>query len=65
MVLEECPTTRTINEFWNEKILDNIPELSIVSDTKFLSLKEYISDRPQKFYNKRVYTDYLHFLNRM
>lgn len=65
MVLEECPTTRTVNEFWNEKILDNLPELSGVSDAKFLSLKDYISERPQKFYNKQVYADYLNFLSRI
>ena len=63
MVLEECPTTKTINEFWNEKIIETFPELAMSTNAKFLSLKEYISERPQKFYNRQVYKDYLTFLN--
>lgn len=62
MVLEECPTTKTVNEFWNEKIIETFPVLSKSSNAKFLSLKEYISERPQKFYNRQVYKDYLTFL---
>ena len=62
MVLEECPTTKTVNRFWNEKILENFPVLLNASDAKFLSLKEYITDRPQKFYKKQVYQDYLNFI---
>jgi hypothetical protein len=62
MVLEECPTTKIVNKYWNEKILDNFPVLTIATDAKFLSLKEYISERPQKFYSKQVYTDFLTFL---
>ena len=64
MVLEECPTTKTVNRFWNEKILENFPVLLNASDAKFLSLKEYITDRPQKFYNKQVYKDYLNFVTK-
>jgi hypothetical protein len=63
MVLEECPTTRTVNKFWNEKILDNFPILANSSYAKFLSLKEYITERPQKLYNKQIYNDYLEFLS--
>ena len=62
MVLEECPTTKTVNEYWNEKIIENFPVLTIASNSKFLSLKEYISERPQKFFNKQVYDDFLIFL---
>lgn len=62
MVLEECPTTRTVNEYWKEKILENFPILTSAVDTKFLSLKEYITERPQKFYNKQTYQDFLTFL---
>lgn len=62
MVLEECPTTKTVNRYWNKKILENFPVLLNANDTKFLSLKEYITDRPQKFYNKQVYEDYLNFI---
>jgi len=64
MVLEECPTTKTVNKFWNEKILDSFPILSNSSDAKYLSLKEYIVERPQKFYNKQIFNDYLEFLSK-
>lgn len=62
MVLEDCPTTKTVNRHWNEKILENFPVLLNSTDSKFLSLKEYITDRPQKFYNKQVYNEYLSFI---
>ena len=62
MVLEECPTTKTVNQYWNQIILDNFPVLENAIDTKFLSLKEYVSERPQKFYNKQAYHDFLTFL---
>ena len=65
MVLEECPTTKTVNKFWNEKILDSFPVLSNSSDAKYLSLKEYIDKRPQKLYNKQTYNDYLEFLSKL
>jgi len=51
MVLEECPTTQGTNRYWNEKIIENFPLLINSSESKFLSLKEYMQDRPQKFYN--------------
>lgn len=63
MVLEECPTTKTENRFWNEKILDKFSVLENASNSKYLSLKEYISERPQKFYNNQVYTDFFAFLS--
>lgn len=62
MVLENYPTTKTLNEVWNQKITDSFPMLCRVSDSKYLSLKEYISNRPQKFYSERTYNDYLTFL---
>jgi len=54
MVFEECPTTRLVNKNWKEKIIDNFPVLEDAIDSKFLSLKEYVAERPQKFYNKQV-----------
>lgn len=63
MVLEECPTTRAINKYWKEKILDSFPILQTAVDDKFLSLKEYLLRRPQKFYNNQVYNDFLIYLN--
>jgi hypothetical protein len=62
MVLEECPTTKSVNRYWKNRILDNLPVLESAIDSKYLSLKEYITERPQKFYNKQVYEEYLLFL---
>lgn len=64
MVLEECPSTKTANRFCNEKILENFPVLLNQPDAKFLSLNEYITQRPQKFYKNRVFKDYLNFLGK-
>jgi len=65
MVFEECPTTRLVNKNWKEKIIDNFPVLENAIDSKFLSLKEYVAERPQKFYNKQVFGDFLLFLNNL
>jgi len=62
MVFEECPTTKLENEHWKAIILNSFPILENVTDSKHLSLKEYIEERPQKFYNKKVFDDYLNFL---
>ncbi len=62
MVLENCPSTKTLNEFWNQKITDSFPILDNVIDSKYLSLKEYIINRPQKFYCENTYENYLTFL---
>ncbi|MFW6282374.1 MAG: hypothetical protein ACOC1O_06295 [bacterium] len=63
MVLEECPTTQAVNRYWKEKVLNHFPILESKKEAKFLSLKEYIQVRPQKFYNKNIYKDYFSFLN--
>lgn len=65
MVLENCPTTKTLNEFWNQKITDSFPILEKETGSKYLSLKEYIANRPQKFYNENTYEDYLTFLHNL
>lgn len=62
MILEKCPTTELMNKYWKDKITDNFPVLSVADDIKYLSLKEYITDRPQKFYCKKTYTNFLNFL---
>ena len=62
MVLEDCPTTKVINDYWKRKILDSFPILESVVDSKYLSLKEYIATRPQKFYCEKTYGNYLSFL---
>ena len=64
MILEECPVTKVFNEYWNEKILNNFPILENAVNSKFLSLKKYITENPQKFYNKQIYHDFLSFLTR-
>jgi len=60
MVLEECPTTRVVNEYWKENILINFPVLSNAIDYKYLSLREFVSDRPQKFYCKKTFNTDFH-----
>lgn len=63
MVLEDCPTTKTINNYWNEKILYSFPVLKDAPDSKYLSLKEYIHERPQKFYSLKAFEEYLSFID--
>lgn len=65
MVLEYCPSTQNINNFWKEKIQDHFSLLNKDSDGKFLSLKEYLTERPQKFYNQSLYYDYVEFLEKL
>lgn len=62
MVLEECPTTKDINRYWNEKIIANFPLLSNSSKSKFLSLKEFMVERPQKFYDDKAFNEFYSFL---
>lgn len=62
MIFEECPITKAVNDYWNEKILDAFPILLNATDAKFLSLKEYIVERPQKFFNKKAFNDYYTYL---
>jgi hypothetical protein len=62
MYLEDCPVTREENDFYFKKIIKHFPELAANTDKKILSLKEYIYKRPQKFYNKKVYSEYFEFL---
>lgn len=63
MVLEECPITQTKNKYWQEKILEKFPILENANDIRYLALKEYVVERPQKFYCRQTYNDYLSFLN--
>lgn len=65
MVIEHCPSTQNINNFWKERIQDHFSILDKNSDAKFLSLKEYLTERPQKFYKKDLYFDYLEFLENL
>jgi len=62
MVLENCPTTKTLNEYWKQRITDSFPILAGATDSKYLSLIEYITNRPQKFYSESTYKDFLTFL---
>ena len=63
MVLEDCPSTKVTNEYWNEKILYSFPILEQAFESKYLSLKEYVYERPQKFYSKKAFEEFLSFLN--
>jgi len=62
MVFEDCPLTKVTNDYWNERILNSFPMLESALESKYLSLKEYITNRPQKFYCKKTLEGYLSFL---
>lgn len=63
MIMSDCPLTRDINNHWNERIFSSFPILSQQPDAKCLSLKEYLTEIPQKLYNIKVYEDYYSFLS--
>lgn len=62
MVLENCPTTKHINEYWEKEIKKKFPVLNGDGKKYILSIKDYISLRPQKLFNEKVYYQYLDFL---
>jgi|GEM_PF-948218 len=63
MVLENCPTTMHENEYWEKEIKNKFPILNGDGKRYILSIKDYITQRPQKLYNEQVYHQYLKFLN--
>jgi hypothetical protein len=63
MVLENCPTTRHVNEYWEKEIKKKFPALEGDGKKYILSIKDYITLRPQKLFNENVYHRYLNFLN--
>ncbi len=63
MVLENCPTTKYVNEYWEKEIKNKFPILDGDGKKYILSIKDYITQRPQKLYNEKVYYKYLAFLN--
>lgn len=62
MIFEDDAMTRDLHNYHKGIILDKFPCLSSVSDAKYLSLKEYVTDAPQKFYDTGVFELYLNFL---
>lgn len=62
MVLSDCPLTKELNNYWNRKLHIHFPILAKTPDVMCLSLKEYLTDIPQKLYDIRIYKDYYSFL---
>ncbi|MDY0780678.1 hypothetical protein [Tenacibaculum sp. IB213877] len=62
MFLEESPITRQENNYWKEKIIKKFPSLKNISNSKFLSLKEYLIEYPQKFYCEQSFHVYYNHL---
>lgn len=62
MILEECVLTKENNKYWNQLIAKQFPVLHDSDDMKYLSLKEYITEIPHKFYNHKLYEEYYSFL---
>ncbi len=63
MVLEDCIVTKESNHYWTQLIAERFPVLQNSSNMKYLSLKEYLTEIPHKFYNQRLFEEYYSFLN--
>jgi hypothetical protein len=62
MILEDCILTKATNSYWEQRIAERFSILQDSDNIRYLSLKEYLIDTPQKFYNQRLYEDYYSFL---
>ena len=61
MMFEDYFLTKELNDYWTDAIINAFPVLAESTNTHFLSLQEYISSIPQKFYNKDLFKDYYQF----
>ena len=61
-MLETNPLTKGDNEYWTNEVIEKFPILKNHSDSKFLSLKEFLILKPQSFYNTNCYNKYFEFL---
>ncbi len=61
MMFEDYFLTKELNDYWTDAIINAFPILAESTNTHFLSLQEYISSVPQKFYNKDLFKDYYQF----
>jgi hypothetical protein len=62
MILEDCILTKETNRYWEQHITERFSILQESDNLRHLSLKEYLTDTPQKFYNQKLYEDYYSFL---
>lgn len=62
MILSDCPLTRELNNYWNRKLHIYFPILDKTPNVMCLSLKEYLTNIPQKLYDIRTYEDYYSYL---
>lgn len=62
MLFEDCPTTKSLNDFWNNEIALRFPILDERNGNKYLSLKKYITDIPERFYSEDIFEDFLNYL---
>lgn len=62
MILEDCILTKDSNKYWNLLIAERFPILLESDNIKYLSLKDYITEIPHKFYNHKLYEEYYSFL---
>ncbi|WP_321517946.1 hypothetical protein [uncultured Bacteroides sp.] len=62
MVLKDCIFTKESHQYWSQLIAERFSILQESSNIKYLSLKEYLTETPQKFYNQKSYEDYYSFL---
>ena len=51
MILSDCPLTRELNNYWNRKLHIYFPILDKTPNVMCLSLKEYLTNIPQKLYD--------------
>jgi len=61
MILEDCILTKDSNKYWNQLIAERFPILLESDNIKYLSLKDYITEIPHKFYNHKLYEEYYFF----
>lgn len=62
MLFEDCPTTKATNDFWKREIEIRFPILEERRGEKFLSLKKYITDSPQRFYSEEIFKSFLDYI---
>ena len=62
MLFEDCPTTKATNDFWKREIEIRFPILEERRGEKFLSLKKYITDSPQRFYSEEIFISFLDYI---
>lgn len=62
MILRDCPLTKDLNNHWTQKLYTSFPVLKQYPEAMCLSLKEYLTDIPQKIYDRHTYEECYSFL---